>query len=154
MIRKRLLTGFMALALALSGAATLSQNSIDVVSAKETYPVGTPDFSRDFGDDEKWIDAVYKVEPTPHDKYHTRVFYKYLIFYIYAGRVDYCDYLRGDVNKDGVVNVTDIVKTAYYAKTQCGNFAPDEYFIADANYDGTIDNKDVNLIASIVKGKF
>ena len=99
-----------------------------------------------------WPDAVACTVAFPgRDRFHSKVYYKYMHFKNYN---TYTEYLRGDVNKDGVVNVTDVIRVAYYAKTRCGHFAPDEFLLADANYDGEIDSKDTDLIASIVKGKF
>ncbi|MBR0530591.1 MAG: dockerin type I repeat-containing protein [Ruminococcus sp.] len=59
--------------------------------------------------------------------------------------------IRGDVNGDGSVNVTDIAKTAAHVKT-VKMLDKEGIAAADVNSDGKVNVTDVSLIAAYVKG--
>ncbi|SEK46889.1 dockerin type I domain-containing protein [Ruminococcus albus] len=59
---------------------------------------------------------------------------------------------RGDVNGDGVVNITDVTKIAAHVKGK--KFLKGESLInADVNFDGSVNITDITQIAAYVKGK-
>ena len=59
--------------------------------------------------------------------------------------------IKGDVNGDGKINVTDIVKTAAHVKG-LKPLDPDAFTRADVNEDGKINVTDISKIAAHVKG--
>ncbi|SFC74784.1 dockerin type I repeat-containing protein [Ruminococcus albus] len=59
---------------------------------------------------------------------------------------------RGDVNGDGVVNVTDVVKTAAHVKGK-KLLSGESLKNADVNFDGSVNVTDITRIAAFVKGK-
>ncbi|MBQ8966534.1 dockerin type I domain-containing protein [Ruminococcus sp.] len=61
------------------------------------------------------------------------------------------DYARGDVNNDGELNVTDVVKVAAYVKGLAG-LSPKAEKAADVNYSGDINITDLAMLAAEVKG--
>ena len=61
------------------------------------------------------------------------------------------DFVKGDVNGDGAVNVQDISKLAAHVKG-IKALTEDEMSRADANGDNEVNVKDISLIAAYVKG--
>lgn len=59
---------------------------------------------------------------------------------------------KGDVNGDGKINTTDLMKAAAHAKGK-KLLSKEEFERADINGDGKVNNTDVTLIAAHVKGK-
>ena len=59
---------------------------------------------------------------------------------------------KGDVNGDGKINTTDLMKAAAHAKGK-KVLSKEEFERADINGDGKVNNTDVTLIAAHVKGK-
>ncbi|SEK22105.1 dockerin type I repeat-containing protein [Ruminococcus albus] len=59
---------------------------------------------------------------------------------------------KGDVNGDGKINTTDLMKAAAHAKGK-KLLTKEEFERADINGDGKVNNTDVTLIAAHVKGK-
>jgi len=62
------------------------------------------------------------------------------------------NWLIGDVNKDGKINVTDIAMAAAHVKGK-RMLTKDKFKRADVNFDGVLDVSDITLIAAHVKGK-
>ncbi|MCR5142946.1 MAG: dockerin type I repeat-containing protein [Ruminococcus sp.] len=62
-------------------------------------------------------------------------------------------YIRGDVNGDWEINVTDISLVASFVAGKTNIYNHEGwYYRADCNCDGVVDEKDVKLIANYVKG--
>ena len=62
------------------------------------------------------------------------------------------NWLIGDVNNDGKINVTDIAMAAAHVKGK-RMLTKDKFKRADVNFDGVLDVSDITLIAAHVKGK-
>lgn len=70
---------------------------------------------------------------------------------VYSTLVSDIDYVIGDADGNGVVNVKDVVETVNYKLGK-----PSASFVlknADANFDGVVDETDVNLIGSSILSK-
>lgn len=57
---------------------------------------------------------------------------------------------RGDVNEDGIINISDVSKLV---NILLGKDAEFQTVLADVNNDGTVDVKDLSLLINIVLGK-
>lgn len=69
-----------------------------------------------------------------------------------AEPIETSDYVVGDINGDGRVDVTDVNLAVNYilGKQQ---FTPEQFKRGDVNGDGVIDVTDVNAIVNIILGK-
>jgi hypothetical protein len=61
-------------------------------------------------------------------------------------------YARGDINKDGKVNATDLSKLSAHVKGIKPITDPESLYIADINADTYIDVKDISALAAYIKG--
>ena len=61
-------------------------------------------------------------------------------------------YKRGDINKDGNVNVTDLSKLIAHVKGIKPITDPESLFIADINADKHIDVTDISALTAYIKG--
>ena len=57
---------------------------------------------------------------------------------------------RGDVNEDGILNITDVAKLVNII---LGNDSNYQLVLADVNQDGVVNIQDVSLLVKIVLGK-
>lgn len=61
-------------------------------------------------------------------------------------------FAKGDVNRDGLINVTDITKVAAHIKGK-NILTEDQAFLADVDNNGVVNVTDVTKIAAHIKGK-
>lgn len=63
----------------------------------------------------------------------------------YAQETDFDELLASDANRDGIVNILDLVFVAsHFGETQ----TEDQYLSSDVNSDGTVNISDLMLVAS------
>ena len=126
MKKKKFISSFMCFAVALSGIVTFNNyNSLEVKA---------------YGED--WGPDSIKLVEVSND-------------YIYITHKNNVTkkYLRGDVNKDDVVNATDVIKIAAYVQDKKGFKDWDQSYIADVNADARKNITDVTALAAHIKGK-
>lgn len=59
------------------------------------------------------------------------------------------DYIKGDVNKDGAVNIADVTLLVNIIKQTVSSF---DRTVADVNEDGSINQADVKYVVAIILG--
>lgn len=133
MNKKKLISGLMSMALAFSTLGGLTANA-----TRDAAPIG-----------KDWRYPVFAEKVKVYDDCVT-VWYK-------KGAKPYTvkSFIRGDINMDGNVNVTDLNILAAHVKgirslNTCTDDEP--YYIADINADGERNVTDVNKLAAYIKG--
>lgn len=134
MNKKRIISGFMSMVLAISafGGVTANATLDDPVLGVDYPPVG---------DD-------YHI-PVLTDKVTVQGNYVYVHYFKGTSRV----FDRGDINRDGNINVADLNILAAHVKGIKPILEDEAYYIADINADGERNVTDTALLAAYIKGK-
>ncbi|MBE6868788.1 MAG: hypothetical protein E7494_08500 [Ruminococcus albus] len=93
-------------------------------------------------------EEAIKIERDSARRYHKSGYYSSMRFIFQKKSV----YTIGDINSDGIINITDISKAAAHVKGK-KRLSDDALIRADVNSDGIVNISDITKIAAHVKGK-